>query len=820
MAHEYSDFYDGANLNYTAFPMGGIGAGMICLDGTGSLSHVSLRHRPQIFNEPYIFAAVCVKSPAGKITRVLAGPTPDWKIFFPWGSGLDSAGNGGQFNKTYGFPRFRHAAFDAHFPFGTVSLQDPTVPITANITGWSPFIPGNSNDSSLPVAGLEYEFHNPTDQTCELVFSFHAKAQFIWAESGGCHISRLPHGFMINQPGSTTRPFDEASFAIACDNPQTTVDAAWFRGGWFDAQTLAWQHIENGDIVDREAHPAKQSSSGGSLYTPLNLAPGETKRIKLRINWYVPYSNIRWEGCCPVSNDQPFDPEQHYRPWYAAEFQSEEKLRKYWHAQYDRLCIESKQFSDCLQKSNMPPAMLEAITANLTILKSPTVLRQHDGRIWAYEGCCDSGGCCEGSCTHVWNYAQALPHLFPELERTLRETEFLVSQDDRGHQAFRTALPIGPQNENWRKAEAAADGQLGGIMKLYREWRISGDTEWLRKLWPAARQSLDYCIDTWDPEQRGVLMEPHHNTYDIEFWGSDGMCCSFYLGALKAAILMAPACNDESARYEALYEQGRRFVETELWNGEYFIQKVQTEGLRAPRPSEYTSMVNFGISPEAKSLIETEGPRYQYGNGCLSDGVLGCWLALMCGLPDILDPAKVHSHLNSVFKYNYRVNLWEHANPQRPGFALDRDGGLLLCSWPQGNALTLPFPYSNEVWTGFEYQVASHLLAFGDHDKALRIVSTARDRHDGTRRNPFNEYECGSWYARAMSSYGLLQSWSGAHYDAVEQILYVRKPGNVDDATTFICTASGYGLAGYRNGQPFLDVHHGVIPLSDIRVQP
>ena len=69
-------------------------------------------------------------------------------------------------------------------------------------------------------------------------------------------------------------------------------------------------------------------------------------------------------------------------------------------------------------------------------------------------------------------------------------------------------------------------------MKVYREWRISGDTEWLRRLWPKVRRSLDYCIETWDPGHKGIVEEPHHNTYDIEFWGPDGMCTSFYLGAL------------------------------------------------------------------------------------------------------------------------------------------------------------------------------------------------------------------------------------------------------------------------------------------------
>ena len=159
----------------------------------------------------------------------------------------------------------------------------------------------------------------------------------------------------------------------------------------------------------------------------------------------------------------------------------------------------SKQFSDCLYDTTLPSEVVEAVAANLTIIKSPTVLRQTDGRLWSWEGCGDDSGCCHGSCTHVWNYAQAIPHLFPSLERTLRETEFGPSQSDAGHQTFRSNLPIRPVEHDFH---AAADGQLGGIMKVFREWRISGDTEWLRGLWPKVKRSLDYCIETWDPAHK------------------------------------------------------------------------------------------------------------------------------------------------------------------------------------------------------------------------------------------------------------------------------------------------------------------------------
>jgi uncharacterized protein (DUF608 family) len=351
-------------------------------------------------------------------------------------------------------------------------------------------------------------------------------------------------------------------------------------------------------------------------------------------------------------------------------------------------------------------------------------------------------------------------------------------------------------------------------MKLHREWRISGDTEWLRRLWPAARVSLDYCIATWDPDHTGTLVEPHHNTYDIEFWGADGMCTSFYLGALAAAIAMGRACGDDVARYKALLANGRRAMATRLWNGAWFIQRVQWTGLRAGDPVQKPSM-GGGYTAEAQAILQREGPKYQYGTGCLADGVLGDWIARCCGLGPVVDKKKVAQHLASVFQHNFRESLHDHANPQRPGYAFAQEAGLLVCSWPRGGKPALPFPYSDEVWTGYEYDVASHLIMTGQTKKGLAIVRAVRRRYDGRWRNPFDEYECGHWYARAMSSYGLLQACSGARYDAVTQTLYLR-PAIKGDFRAFLCTATGYGTVGVRRGQPFIEVVAGSIPIQRI----
>ncbi|MCX6904566.1 MAG: GH116 family glycosyl hydrolase [Verrucomicrobia bacterium] len=800
---KYSGFYSGEALNRIAFPMGGLGAGMICLEGTAALSHVSLRNKPEVFHEPVTFGALCIKGKTN-IARVLEGPVPNWKKFGAPGSGNGASG------ASFGLPRFRESTFQVRFPFATVTLLDQDVPLEVEITGWSPFAPGDPDDSSLPVAALEYRFTNRTRETVEAVFSWNAKnLMAVGRNTQG--VKATPGGFTLWSASPKTQAFEEGSFSATVSDPAVKVNHAWFRGGWWDPLTMAWNDIAQGHCFERPPVETGAPSPGASLFVPFKLAPGESKLIVLRFAWYVGETNLRY-GKDPDPKAGAEIVPGNYKPWYAGRFPGLTEVAAYWREKYDTLRAASDRFSRCFYDSTLPAEVMDAVAANLTILKSPTVLRQSDGRLWNWEGCGDNNGCCHGSCTHVWNYAQALPHLFPSLERTMRETEFGPSQDDRGHQTFRSALPIRPIVPDFH---AAADGQLGGIMKVHRDWRISGDTAWLRRLWPKIKKSLDYCIETWDPGHKGWVEEPHHNTYDIEFWGPDGMCTSFYLGALKAAVAMGRAVDDSVPLYAELFAAGARRMEQELFNGEYFIQHIQWEGLRAKSPLEVQSM-GGGYSPEALDLLKKEGPKYQYGSGCLSDGVLGAWLALVCGVGQTVDARKIASHLKAVHQYNLKRDLTAHANPQRPSYACGLEGGLLLRSWPKGGKLALPFVYSDEVWTGIEYQVASHLMLMGHVAEGLEIVRICRDRYDGRVRNPFNEYECGHWYARAMSSFGLLQGLTGARYDAVDKILYLA-PTIGGDFRSFLSTATGYGTVGVKKGKPFLDVVSGTIEIKEIK---
>ena len=528
--HDFNGSYSGDNLNYVAFPIGGLGAGMICIEGTGAVSHVSVYNQPDVFNEPAMFAAISVKGLQNG-AKILEGPVPDRKIF---GRPRTARGAPGA---TYGLPRFSDAEFTPRFPFASVKLEDDDIPLDITIEAWSPFIPLDPDNSGLPCGAFEYTFTNTGKSSVDALFSYNT-VNFMKQTGAANSIRPFRNGFILTNTPDGDETQIKGDFVFFVPDSSAIVDNCWFRGSWWDPLTMAWKHVADAD--PRHVDPVESDAPGASLYVPLTLAPGESRTVRLMMAWFVPNTILRTGEATksPVlrgDDAEPCCPNRYHSPWYASKFNSIEEVAGYWADNYDEFRSQSSLFADAFHNTTLPDEVVEAVAANLTILKSPTVLRQYDGRMWAWEGCNDQSGCCAGSCTHVWNYAQAIPHLFPSMERSLRETEFLVSQDASGHQTFRSALPIRPVGHSFH---AAADGQLGGIMKVFREWRISGDNEWLKKMYPYLRQNIDFCISLWDPRGHGVLEEPHHNTYDVEFWGPDGMCTSFYLGALKAFTLM------------------------------------------------------------------------------------------------------------------------------------------------------------------------------------------------------------------------------------------------------------------------------------------
>ena len=797
--------FTGDRATQIALPLGGIGAGCICLNGYGGLQDFSIWNHPSTTALPEGFAsskaafAILHIKGAAPVTKLVEGPFPVLKIYDQGlqGQGYHRAG-------FEGFPRFEKCIFKGEYPFGEAKLNDSSVPLQVTLTAWSPFIPLDDKNSGIPCAILEYTLHNTSSRTVDYEFSYHLShlAPGCSGDESASRNTVVPERgvFLHNIEKPNAEGYGSACLVAIGEKPR--IKGMWLRSpGWeFDSLSALWREVSTGNFTANDGSNTIDTGgrNGCSILLEGALAPGDSRIHSVVISWHFPNCYLGVGGIAASEfpgtvgcRSFPEGTPPLWRPYYTSIWKDAREVALYVDENYATLHARTVAFKQALFSSTLPSYVLDAVSANLAILKSPTVLRLENGDLWGWEGCFPDAGCCHGSCTHVWNYAQAFAHLYPHLERTLRELELGRSMDENGHVTFRSALPEGPVKHDFH---AASDGQLGGIMKVFRDWQICGDLDWLRKMYPLAKRSLDYCIRTWDPDHKGGLFEPHHNTYDIEFWGPDGMCGSIYLGALSALTQMARAVGqtEDAEFYDDLAHRCARFMEEQLFNGEYFQQKVQYLGLRNTTFATLVAQVDEHSS-EMQQLLKREGPKYQYGSGCLSDGVIGAWMARFYGIDTPLAQEKIRTSLQTIFKNNFKSDLSQHANAQRPGYAMGHEPGLLLCTWPRGGKPTLPFVYSDEVWTGIEYQVASHLISEGFVKEGLTIVKALRSRYDGRIRNPWNEYECGNYYARAMASYALLGALSGFRYSAAHKTLWFGPQVSVRPFNTFFCTASGFG---------------------------
>ena len=748
-------------LGEIAFPLGGIGTGTVSLGGRGELRDWEVCNRPDKGRtlDNTFFGLWFRDGDREPRAYVLESKLrPPYRGAF----GINRAG-------LPGMPRLERARFLGSYPFARIELSDPNVPLDVSLEAFNPFIPTNDADSGLPVAIFYWHVTNRSSSSVELslvgslqniagVRAFGDNANVFAATDAlrGIHMTTTGH-----LPDSARF----GSLAIATTATNAIHTARWDGNEWFDAQSLFWNTFaatgQLAGIDDSGPSPAGRTHTG-SVGSRTILAPGDRVTVPFILAWHFPNRDNYW-----MNNIFGYEPDQDgpiLGNYYANDFGDAWEVASYVAANLPRLEGDTRRFHDALFQSTVPPEVLDAVSSQSSIIRTNTCFRTRSGNFHAFEGVGDDHGCCPLNCTHVWNYAQSLAHLFPALERTMREVDFGHNTDERGFMVFRTRVPLG--TEKWDFPHAAADGQMGTIVRLYREWQLSGDDEFLRRLWPGAKRAMAFAWTQWDTDEDGVMEAVQHNTYDIEFTGPNPMMGAIYLTALRCMETMATAQDEPSlaVRYRALYERGRTALDGITWNGEYYAQVYE----------------------------RAQEDKYQVGDGCLSDQLLGQWMAHIVDAGHVLPEARVRSAIAAVHRHNFRSTLTEHYNPQRI-YALGDEGGLLLCSWPRGNRPPLPFVYSDEVWTGIEYQVAAHLLYEGFVDEGVEIVTAVRNRYDGQRRNPWNEIECGHHYARAMASWSLLLAYSGFHFSAPRQRIAFRPVVTDGRFATFWSAGPGWG---------------------------
>ena len=755
--------YDQAHLREVALPLGGIGTGTVSLGGRGELRDWEIMNVPARRystvtdgNDAPFFAIHIQSEGDESITRMLAGPLLDDEYLHYEGRPVNH----------HGLPRFAHAEFAAAYPFGQVTLSDESMPVRVRIKGFNPLVPGDEERSGLPLAVLSYEVTNLTSHpltasVCGSIRNFVGrdgsnfrtdwKGDFIpmgvsrnrnvWKEDAAQGI----RGLLFMSDGVDSLSTAWGSFCLATDAAEgityrtCSADNAWnvsILDFWDD---FSADGVVSNPVANVRKTVGQDQDPMGSLCVQQTLAPGETRAFNFYLTWNFP-NRKAWSGSI-VGN---WYSEQHPDPWATAC----EAV-----AQMEEYEQQTLTFVNALLASSCPDVVKEAALFNLNVLRSQTVFRLPSGHLMGWEGVMDRFGSCAGSCTHVWNYETATAFLFGRLARSMREVETEYATHDDGSMAFRVSLPLQNPDPNY---SVAADGQMGCVMKFYREWQLSGDKDFLAAHWAAVKSNLAYAwVERgWDGNRDGIMEGSQHNTMDVNYFGPNPQMGFWYLGALRAGEEMALAMNDKPFARECrrLFENGSRWIDENLFNGEYYEHRITD-----PATFEF-------MDPDSPNI-----PAYQLGKGCLVDQLVGQYMAHLCGLGYLGDEAHQRTTLESIMKYNFLDDFSNHFNNMR-SYVLGDEAGLLMASWPKGR-LEVPFPYFNESMTGFEYTAAVGMLYEGMEEEALRCVTAIRDRFDGSRRNPFSEPECGHHYARSMASWSLIPAYSGFHWSGVDKAM-------------------------------------------------
>jgi len=600
---------------------------------------------------------------------------------------------------------------------------------------------------------------------------------------------------------------------IALTSPGDTLvtyRTSWPGKGWGGSLLDFWDDFSDNGTLDRDGG-RKGRIPAASLAVRMEVPPGATREVTFLITWHFPNRRTWTPARKRRSSEEkkkPSEDKDRIGNYYAGQYSDAWDVAETVAPQLADLERATVRFVRTFCDSTLPEAVKEAALFNVSTLRSQTCFRTPDGRFYGFEGCSDRSGCCVGSCTHVWNYEQATAFLFGDLSMSMREVSFAHATDDDGVMSFRVHLPIERAQEF---GKAAADGQMGSIMRMYRDWQLSGDDKMLKRLWPNVKRAVEFCWieGGWDADKDGVMEGCQHNTMDVEYYGPNPQMGVWYLGALRAAEEMARYLGDDdfAETCRGLFEQGSEWLDENLFNGEYYEHEI-----RVPKDvSEIAPSLRVGMG--ARDVAE---PDFQLGSGCLVDQLVGQFQAHVCGLGYLVDPAHVRTTLQSIMKYNYRETLHGHFNNMR-SFILGDESGLLMAHYPKDRPET-PFPYFTEVMTGFEYAAAVGMLYEGRTEEGLRCIKNIRDRYDGRKRSPFNEAECGHHYARAMASWGAVPALTGFQYSGVERSMaFVNQ-----DGTFFWSNGYAWGSCSLKpNGdstQVALSVLGGALALSEFNL--
>lgn len=732
--------YEGEHLEEISFPVGGIGSGLIQMNGKAELKVWQIFNNYGLTELPHSFYAIRTSDSNGKtVVRALQTAAVD------------------------GFKPLESLSFSGEYPFGWFNFKDNSLPVDVQLEVFNPLIPNKPRESAIPCAIFTYTVSNPTDDQVKvsLLASQLNAAGFDVNPLDERWNRRSKFTEVINEPGKTTlhmitgRPLQAPGYG---DMTLTVLNGSAFGIADIGSPDSIADKFTADDNLKGPLRANIDRSRGfltGALVAPFVLAPGETRKVTFILTWYFPNVNYEWGSSGGNM----------YENWYENSMDVNRDVEK----RLTMLTEETKRYHETIYASNLPRWMIDRITSQVTSLRSRTVFWGEDGYLGGWEGVFEKRrtGSCMGNCSHVWHYAQSHAFLFPELARKFRDEALAAMYADGGI----------PFRQGHYSHPVATDGQLGEILGAYREYLMSPDTEWLESHWAEIRKAMDFAIKTWDMDEDGVLSGEQNNTLDSHTTGCSSWLGSMYLTALKACEAMSGVMNDKvsAEKYAKIWSSGTTKQNELLWNGEYYIQVA------------------------GKELKNTKN----YKNGCIIDQVLGVWWAELLNLPSPYPEDRVKTALQSLFKYNFYPDFHNKSIETRR-FVENDDAGMVMITWPHNDQPENSTPLWDDIMTGFEYAAAASMIQAGLLKEGFTVTKAVYDRYTGISKkgmqarrnsgNPFADDETGRWYARAMSNWSLLLACQGYIYNGPENVIGFNPEWKPENHISFFTSPSGYGL--------------------------
>lgn len=799
--------YKGESTKNISFPLGGIGTGCIGLAGNGDLQEFEIFNRPnKKVRNGYTHFAIKATWDKGSVTRVLQGDTNEDLSGTP--CGIDSYsgfGFGPDSSSMAGFPHFKDVTFEGTFPIAKLTFKDENFPIIATLCAFNPFIPHDEYNSSIPAAFFEWELENIADHDTEIALACtlrNPSTSSINKSVSGKGVN----GIFFGCDGVDNTDIGYSDLCLLTDSENFDIQKYWYRGRWQDGCTSYWNNFTTLERMPKRDYEDSGRKDHGTVVAYENIPAGKKVKIRFVMSWNAPNAYNYWNNELKKDGVMPS-----WRNYYATVFENSFASGSYAIENFDLLCKKTMEFSNALQSTSLSKSAKDAISANLSVIKTPTALRLEDGTFWGWEGCMERGGSCMGSCQHVWNYAYAMPYLFPKLERSMREATIKYAMLESGATTFRIELPPKKVSSVER---SCVDGQMGEVIKCYREWKLSGNTQWLRDNSESIFKMLEYAWskdnpDKWDADMDGVLEGRQHHTLDVELFGPSAWLQGFYLLALDCGAMMAEALGDKKRAelYTKLYKNGKKWTNENLFNGKYFYQKIDLSDKSIIDRFENTEIY---WNSEAKEI------KYQVAEGCIIDQMFADWHATLIGAEGVFDKDKKKIALENLYKNNYKSSMREVANMWR-NFSLNDEAGALICTYPESvKSPAIPIPYCEETMTGFEYALAGLLISEDFISEGENIIKAVRDRYDGSKRNPWNEIECGSNYARSMASYALMPIYSGFSFDMTKN--HIGFAPKYNTGKYLFSVAESWGTVRFESGNFVLSVLGNPLELCSISI--